>query len=756
VQAVAGVAHDYATRGLGALMDTLAIRDRLRARLAGLISVDPSAVGMCPSTTRGITDIALAINWQPGDRIIVFTGEFPANVTPWQQVARTFDLELVFVSLEGFARSPQEGLAALEQVLPGTRLVAVSLVQFQTGLRMPVGEMAALCHRFGAEILVDAVQGLGVVAFDATATGIDYLSCGSHKWLMGLEGLGFVYIRPNRIHGLSPGTAGWLSHEDPLGFLLNGIPGELRYDRPIRNGADFTEGGALNLLGIAALDAAVDCIQQIGVSAINRHVQAYLSALEPELVNRGFTSLRTSWAGGRSGSLSVELPKGVDLLELNAALAGAGIACSTPDGKLRFAPHWPNCCERELPAILAALDGFLGASLFAAAHPLEDELDDAFEFADAGIDPANEVSEPASAQLPPNLAQKLGLPGTSLPAEFIVAPTEIGPHQAAWNLPSRAPEFFLDRVRHALAHAILAPSIRNTQPWRWQLSAGPGHATVALFEQPNTLPRTDPEGRFARISLGAALACLDLACENLGLLSAPISGPVHAVACRRISTGDVPIPAGERHWMFQSIPKRRTHRGVLAARPPNARLLERLTALAKIAGCGLHIIEGSSRTMVAATVAEALARQHVDLGFQAEAETWTRSAAEPQATGIPEHPGGESFVHDPGDGHPRPAHTRDEILAGAPVLAILTTPGDDPIDWLTAGRGLLYTQLRGRVDHLWMSPLNAPLTHAGLRRRLHAIVGAQPQLVLRMGHGGDTARTPRRNLDEVLSVVEDA
>ncbi|MGB1276796.1 MAG: aminotransferase class V-fold PLP-dependent enzyme, partial [Nannocystaceae bacterium] len=484
-------------------------------------------VGMCPSTTRGIADIALAINWKPGDRIIVFTGEFPANVTPWQQVARTFALELVFVSLEGFARNPEEGLAALEQALPGTRLVAVSMVQFQTGLRMPICEMTALCHRYGAEILVDAVQGVGIVDFDATAAGIDYLSCGSHKWLMGFEGLGFVYIRKNRIHALTPRTAGWLSHEDPLGFLLNGKPGELRYDRPLRNSADFTEGGALNLLGIAALDAAVDCIEQIGVATIFQHVQAYLDALEPELVSRGFTSLRAPWAGGRSGSLSVELPSGVDLLELNAALAQAGIGCSTPDGKLRFAPHWPNCCERELPQILTALDGFLGASLFAAATPLEDELDDAFDFQGANESPPHPAGERASAELPPELSQKLGLPGTSLPAEFIVAPQEIGPNQAAWNLPSRPPETFLDRVRHALAHAILAPSIRNTQPWRWQLSHPPSsrereQATVALFEQPNTLPRTDPDGRFARISLGAALATLDLACENLGLESTPI------------------------------------------------------------------------------------------------------------------------------------------------------------------------------------------------------------------------------------------
>src|SRR5262249_40237129 len=153
--------------------------------------------------------------------------------------------------------------------------VAVSAVGFQTGLRMPIAEMAARCHARGAELSVDAVQACGVVPLDVTALGIDYLACGSHKWLMGIEGAGFLWVRRERLAALRPRVAGWLSHEDGLAFLMSG-GGQLRYDRPIRRRIDFLEGHNMSSVGLAALDASVDLILSIGVDAISPHVASYL------------------------------------------------------------------------------------------------------------------------------------------------------------------------------------------------------------------------------------------------------------------------------------------------------------------------------------------------------------------------------------------------------------------------------------------------------------------------------------------------
>lgn len=172
---------------------------------------------------------------------------------------------------------------------------------------------------------------------------------------MGMEGAAFLYVRPERAASLVPRVAGWLSHEDPVRFLIEGTSGHLRYDRPIRGDVTLFEGGAQNALGLAALGAGLAPIEALGVPAIFDHVQGYLDRLEAGLVERGFTSERSPDPARRSGILSVLPPPGVDLLALAASLLSQGIVASTPDGRLRFAPHWPNSWD-EVPAVLAAID----------------------------------------------------------------------------------------------------------------------------------------------------------------------------------------------------------------------------------------------------------------------------------------------------------------------------------------------------------------------------------------------------------------
>lgn len=358
-QAIHAVVDDYARHGLAAFLRWAGERQRLRGLLARLLNAEAEDIALVANTTRGVSDIALCLPWRPGDRVLLFQGEFPANITPWQRAAELFQLELELLPVGDFHRG--HGLDHLREALRRRpiRLVAVSAVQFQTGLRMPVTEMAALCHESGAELFVDAIQALGVCPLDVRASGIDYLSAGSHKWMMGTEGLACLYIRRDRVAALRPNVAGWLSHEDGLDFLF-GQPGQLRYDRPIRPRADFVEGGAYNTIGCVALAAALDLILALGVPAIFEHVLAYLDELEDGLCVRGFTSMRARAVDERSGILSLQPPPATDLARLQRELAARGVACSTPDGLLRFAPHWPNDPAAELPHLLAAVDAALG------------------------------------------------------------------------------------------------------------------------------------------------------------------------------------------------------------------------------------------------------------------------------------------------------------------------------------------------------------------------------------------------------------
>jgi cysteine desulfurase/selenocysteine lyase len=343
----------YAASGAAAVGDAISQRNRLKVLLGTLLGAAPDALALVANTTTGVADIASCFPWAANDRVLTFHGEFPANVTPWQTAA-AFGVRTELAPLP-MRPDGSTDLEAFDRALETkTRLVAISAVQFQTGWRVDLAGIVEVAHRRGAEVFVDAIQGAGVVPIDVTALGVDYLVTGSHKWLMGTEGLAALYIAPAALDRLLPRRAGWLSHEGAIDFLFRGA-GHLRYDRPLRQRADRFELGAPNGLGARALEASVGLIMALGVDAIFDHVQRFHDLLEPALVARGFRSVRASHPGGRSGTLSVLPPGGSDVVAWQRDLLALGVAASIPDGYLRFSPHWP-CALSEVDLVVDAID----------------------------------------------------------------------------------------------------------------------------------------------------------------------------------------------------------------------------------------------------------------------------------------------------------------------------------------------------------------------------------------------------------------
>ncbi len=343
-----------AREGLGGFPPLNAQRKRLKQTLAALIGGQAEDIALVPGTGAALGAIAACMPWKPGDRIILFEGEFPANVTPWLQATKAFGVEPVFLPIADFGRPDGPDFDRLDAALAdGARLLAISAVQFQTGLQVPLAEIGRRCRAHGCELAVDAIQAVGAVPIDVDAMGIDYLAAGGHKWLMGPQGAGFAWARPEKAAALVPRVAGWMSHVSPVDFLI--APGMLRYDKPLRTRLDFLEGSAPNGLGYAALEGAVHCIAQIGVAAIFEHIQRWHDAVDGPMVERGFRSRRAPDAARRSGVLTWTPPKDLLAANISLALGRRGVACSTPEGLLRFAPHWPNALG-EVPLVLGAVD----------------------------------------------------------------------------------------------------------------------------------------------------------------------------------------------------------------------------------------------------------------------------------------------------------------------------------------------------------------------------------------------------------------
>lgn len=357
-RAVIGVLGDIARRGAGSFVSSLEQRDRLRGKLGALLGARPGEVALVPNTTLGVTHVAMGFPFERGDRVLCFRGEFPANVTPWQRAAELFGLGLAWVDADLARTDPDRFLAEVDAACAlGVRVAAVSAVQFQSGLRMPLRAIADRVHAVGGALFVDAIQACGSVPLDVDADGIDALASGGHKWLMGLEGAGVLYLRGELARSMRPHLGGWLSHEDAFAFLARGAD-ELRYDRPFRVDAGLAEGGTFSTVGCVALEAGLDVLAALGVADIHAHANRYLDALEPALVTRGFRSLRGADPAQRSCILGVLPPEGDarDAPWWTKALGARGVTTSCPDGVLRFAPHWPNDAGRELGAITEALD----------------------------------------------------------------------------------------------------------------------------------------------------------------------------------------------------------------------------------------------------------------------------------------------------------------------------------------------------------------------------------------------------------------
>ncbi len=348
------VLDEFARKGLPAFGEQVEVADAARASFAKLIGCRAEDLACQPNTSQGVITVARGLSFRAGDRVLVFRGEFPTNVIPWLAVARDLGLEVVTVDLADFERSTAEGLEKVQSELArGVALVAVSAVQFHTGLCMPLDELGALCRRHDTLLFVDAVQAVGATPIDVRRSGIHFLACGSHKWLNGPLGAGFLYVAPEVADRVEPKLAGWMSLEEPLAFLFPGGP-PVPFDEPLGRAPRALETGVLNLPGFGGLCAATEILRKLGPAQIHAHVNRYLDILEDAALALGYTSARSTDPAARSTILALRPPERRTLGEVADALNARRITVSAPGGWLRFAPHWPNPLA-EADEVAAAL-----------------------------------------------------------------------------------------------------------------------------------------------------------------------------------------------------------------------------------------------------------------------------------------------------------------------------------------------------------------------------------------------------------------
>jgi nitroreductase len=321
---------------------------------------------------------------------------------------------------------------------------------------------------------------------------------------------------------------------------------------------------------------------------------------------------------------------------------------------------------------------------------------------------------------------------------------------------SAATPILARQARYLAGVARRAPSLHNTQPWRFTVSGD----AIELQADASRQLSADPDGREMLISCGAALYGLRLAVRSLGYLpEVEILPGLAGQRLARVRLGPAaPMTAGERK-MLAAVPHRHTHRGPFDVGPLPAGLFARLQDDARAEGAALTEIEpGPVLRRLTAVVAAAGRRQDSDPRSRAEILQWSHGVTSPARDGVPAH----AFPAEPGRAPARLPQRDFDLGRGLgllpaddpppPVTAALFTPGDSERDWLQAGQALHRLLLRAAAEWVFArlntQPLEDPLTRTLIRESLE-LPGA-PQMLLALGVSRTAHPTARRPAADLI------
>lgn len=341
--ALAAWADDLAANGDVHWPEWASRLEHVRRQVAKLLHCTPDETALVRNTTEGIGLVAEGFPWQPGDNVVVPADEFPSNRLPWQNLeARGVETRLVETT------GTDDDLRRIAEACDGrTRIVAASWVGYLSGRRFEAAELADVVHRRGALLFLDAIQGLGVFPLDVAAAGVDFLAADGHKWLLGPEGAGLLYVRAELLERLRPLGVGWNSVVDAARFS----PAERR----LKTSASRYEGGSPNMAGFVALGAGLALLASIGTKALARRILSLVQQTADRLADVGAVVHVPERVERRSGILSFELA-GKNPTAVRRSLQDAGVAVSCRGGRIRLSPHAYNDAsdiERLIDALRA-------------------------------------------------------------------------------------------------------------------------------------------------------------------------------------------------------------------------------------------------------------------------------------------------------------------------------------------------------------------------------------------------------------------
>ena len=326
-----------------------------RSVIAALLGAKPGELAFTKNTTEGLYIAANGVELEPGDNIVLSDMEHVANIWVWKhweakgveiRYAKGRDRQL---PLESF----------LEKIDGRTRVVATAYVTYGNGYRVNLPALGKACRERGALLVVDGVQGAGILATPLSELGADFIAIGGHKNLFGLTGSGLVWCREALVNELktpfikAPAAAGSAQAKAHANSQFDYMRIAHRF-----------EGGNPNFLGLRVLRRGAEFLQSIGIAHIENRVRELTTHCIALLKSRGFkTTTPENW-DERAQIVSVVVPDAEGLM--TALREKHRVVTNVKDDALRVSMSFFTS-EEDIERTVHAIGVETGAKSSAAA-----------------------------------------------------------------------------------------------------------------------------------------------------------------------------------------------------------------------------------------------------------------------------------------------------------------------------------------------------------------------------------------------------
>ncbi|MFS8479714.1 MAG: aminotransferase class V-fold PLP-dependent enzyme [Micromonosporaceae bacterium] len=310
-----------------------------RSLFADLIGARADEVAVLSNASEAAYQVASSLRWDERPTIVTTDMEFPSVANVWL-AQRPLGAKVRHVPDRDGVVEAEDYVGSIDET---THLVSVPLVSYRNGARMPVQEVVARAREVGARVFVDAYQAAGVLPVDVREIDCDYLVSGALKYLLGLPGIAFLYVRNGTAAELEPRLTGWFGQREPFGF----DPRRLEF-------ADTARRFETGTPAIASAYGAVAGLRTL--AHIDRHAgAAYVRDLVDEAHARLVEAGERTWSPAdpdRRGPLVALVDD--DPVALGRYLAARRIVVSPRGHVARISFHAYNNRE-DIDVLLAAL-----------------------------------------------------------------------------------------------------------------------------------------------------------------------------------------------------------------------------------------------------------------------------------------------------------------------------------------------------------------------------------------------------------------